>query len=198
MKIYRIAQDDLYIDVVEMPDRIRVYIKRKDGQLNEFGEDFVGKLTLQFDAFSENKDMLTAFKIDPEYRDKGWGRKMMEALSPYQINPWYISPEPYGGNIGSQEYNEEIDSLHEMYGKFGFEEYKDNFMVKKFQRCQMKIYRIAQDGTVQELSVYCAWCKKHISGPQIEYIKASHGICPECKANVMKELDKEDNITTNS
>lgn len=132
MKIYRIAQEELYIDVEELPDRIRVYLKRRDGKQNEFGEDYVGKLTIQFDLWSEGKDMVTAFRVDPKYRGTGWGRKMMEVALRRRPKgrQLFVKPEPYGGNIGSPEYNAEIDGLHDMYGKFGFEEYQDNFMIK--------------------------------------------------------------------
>ncbi len=133
MKIYRIAQteDDLYIDVESFPDRRRIYLKRRDGEENENGEDFVGKLTIQLDYFSSGQDMLTAFKIDPEYRGKGWGRKMIEEAFKYQERPLYVNPEPYGTIEDGKDYDEVIDGLKKMYGKFGFEPYQDNFMVRK-------------------------------------------------------------------
>ncbi len=87
MKIFIISQnnsEDLYIDVEQLPDRMRVYLKRKDGELNEFGEEYVGKLTIQFNHFNEGKDAVTAFRIDPEYRGQGWGRKMMETALQYK------------------------------------------------------------------------------------------------------------------
>ena len=44
-------------------------------------------------------------------------------------------------------------------------------------------HRQAQDEWARpEMSVQCAWCRRHLSGPPI-----SHGICPEC---AQKELEK--------
>ncbi len=132
MKIYKIAQikNDLYLDVENLPDRRRIYLRRRDGQKNAYGEDFVGKLTIQLNYFSANKDMLTAFKIDPEYRGQGWGRKMIEEAFKYQKNPLYVNPEPYGSIEYGIDYDEIINGLKKMYGKFGFEPYQDNFMVR--------------------------------------------------------------------
>ena len=43
-----------------------------------------------------------------------------------------VNPAPYGGDIGSDAYNEEVDGLKNMYGKFGFREHPQytNYMVK--------------------------------------------------------------------
>lgn len=43
-----------------------------------------------------------------------------------------------------------------------------------------------------DLPTYCAWCKRHMSGPIGDYKIASHGICPPC----LKELQKEMEATT--
>ncbi len=38
-------------------------------------------------------------------------------------------------------------------------------------------------------SVYCAWCKAHISGPQTsDQDKVSHGICKECRKKQLEEV----------
>lgn len=41
------------------------------------------------------------------------------------------------------------------------------------------------------VSVYCAWCKAHISGPQTDDPdKISHGICKGCRKQQLKEVEK--------
>ena len=98
MKIFRIAEnEELYIDAEEMDDRVRIYLKRKDGQQNEFGEDYVGKLTVQHNYYGSGDSVVTSFRIDPEYRAKGWGRKMMEKAFEFQKNNYYVRPSPFGG-----------------------------------------------------------------------------------------------------
>ena len=44
---------------------------------------------------------------------------------------------------------------------------------------------------MEELSVYCAWCGKHISGPQRvdPNQQVSHGICSDCYVQEMEALD---------
>jgi hypothetical protein len=42
-------------------------------------------------------------------------------------------------------------------------------------------------------SVYCAWCKKHMKGPDIGIDKTvSHSICPSCLEEYTKEIENED------
>ena len=48
-----------------------------------------------------------------------------------------------------------------------------------------------QEPMPPEPSVYCAWCKAHISGPQEpDQNKVSHGICKKCKGEQDKEVEK--------
>lgn len=41
------------------------------------------------------------------------------------------------------------------------------------------------------MPVYCAWCKKHMSGPNPGYNTPgnSHGICQKCMDEIMKNLN---------
>lgn len=43
----------------------------------------------------------------------------------------------------------------------------------------------------KEISVYCAWCKKHMKGPCVGYKGAniSHSICEQCKLEIEREID---------
>ena len=117
MNWYKIAQQELHIEQEDRPDRTRIYLKDGDKE--------VGKLTIQEFAIDKKHYYITAFFIDAEYRKQGWGAKMMEIaknLPRYQDKPIVLHPEPYGGEIGSSEYNQEIKNLKEMYQKMGFED----------------------------------------------------------------------------
>jgi hypothetical protein len=39
--------------------------------------------------------------------------------------------------------------------------------------------------SADELQVFCAWCKKQMSGPEISTRKPSHGVCPKCVPQVL-------------
>jgi len=47
----------------------------------------------------------------------------------------------------------------------------------------------AADKVTEPAPVYCAWCRKHLSGPEVGYLDArvSHGICPSCKGSMLKK-----------
>ena len=40
---------------------------------------------------------------------------------------------------------------------------------------------------VTPMKVICAWCNKHLRGPEDAEL-ISHGICPECKEKELKNL----------
>ena len=120
MFCYKKAQNNLRIEQENLPTRTRVYLMN--------GEQQVGKLTLQTFPVDKKYYYLTHFKIEPEYRSQGWGTKMMNTLlanPEYQDRPIVVHPEPYGGEIGTPEYNQEIENLNKMYEKFGFENQSD-------------------------------------------------------------------------
>ena len=55
----------------------------------------------------------------------------------------------------------------------------------------MRIFRYIRSTSTP---VYCAWCRKHLKGPDPGYDASgtSHGICDECDKEVRKELLLED------
>ena len=61
----QIVQEDL-------TDRTRIYLMD--------GENEVGKLTLQNYAQDKTNYYMTAFWIDSQYREQGWGTKMMQRI----------------------------------------------------------------------------------------------------------------------
>jgi len=74
---------------------------------------------------------MTAFKVNAEYRRQGWGTQMMQKmlnLPRYKDRPIVVEPAPYGGDIGSEGYRQEIENLKEMYKKFGFENSGNEYM----------------------------------------------------------------------
>ena len=44
--------------------------------------------------------------------------------------------------------------------------------------------------TDKEMKMVCAWCSKHLSGP--EDGEESHGICKPCADKLVKEYDEDD------
>ena len=113
MSWYKKAQ--AFIEQENLPDRTRILLKDGDKQ--------VGKLTIQEFALDKNRYYIRAFFIEPEYRNKGWGTRMMELvkrLPKYQDRPIVLHPEPYDDNIGSEEYDKDTEGLKEMYRKMGF------------------------------------------------------------------------------
>jgi len=136
MNWYKLAQENLHIEQEDLIDRTRIYLM--------LGNKQVGKLTLQFypnDLYpNDNNYYITAFKIDPEYRGKGWGTKMMERIvndPKFKDRPIMLHPEPYGGEIGTQEYNDIIAKLKNMYKKMGFEELKKDQNWMRYKRNEL-------------------------------------------------------------
>jgi hypothetical protein len=43
---------------------------------------------------------------------------------------------------------------------------------------------------MSEFKVVCAWCQKHMRGPEISS-DVSHGICPPCLQERFEELNKQ-------
>jgi len=118
------TEPNLQIKKEPLSDRCRVYL------MDDVKE--VGKLTLQI-YLGEKYYYLTAFKIAPQYRDKGWGSKMLREIlndPKYQDKPILVQPAPYGGDIGSYQYNQEIDGLEAMYKKFSFDYYDAGYMIR--------------------------------------------------------------------
>jgi len=127
MNWYEKAQENLKIIQEDLPDRTRLHL------MDENKDKEVGKLTIQIFPYDKYY-YATAFFIDADYRGQGWGRKMMKqmtSLPRFQDRPIILNPEPYGGNIGSDEYNQEIEDLKKMYRKLGFENDVDNWMIYK-------------------------------------------------------------------
>ena len=54
----------------------------------------------------------------------------------------------------------------------------------------MKIIRLTR--FAEEISVYCAGCKKHLRGLELGYgtYGVSHGLCPECEQKQMDEIER--------
>lgn len=55
----------------------------------------------------------------------------------------------------------------------------------------MRIYKLSE-----VLPVYCAWCKRHMRGPEPGYNdpSVSHGLCPECAKREFNKMDEEDKV----
>lgn len=129
MNWYKLATENISITREDLSDRTRIYLMNK-GKV-------IGKLTLQFYP-NDPYYYLTAFKIDdPCFRGTGWGTKMLNELlsSPqFQDKPIVVEPAPYGGDIGSNNYNNEIQGLQDLYRKFGFESFKGSYMIRRPKR----------------------------------------------------------------
>ena len=114
MKIYRIANGDmLHVEKEELPDRTRYYLKDGQGKI-------VGKLVLQMSHIPRDEKLyITQFKIEEEYRGKGYGRMLMEELigdSKFREKDIVVFPASYEDD--DPRYS--VENLTEMYSHFGF------------------------------------------------------------------------------
>ena len=113
MKIYKIAQNKLYLDSETLDDRIRIYLKNNN--------DIVGKLTLQFNL-DDKRYILTYFQLEDQYQKQGWGTKMFEELLKLYDGgkPILVQPLPFLDD----DVDQQIQSLKSFYLKLGFREYE--------------------------------------------------------------------------
>jgi len=153
MRIYRIAQN-LRIEREDLPDRTRILLKDGDKE--------IGKLVVQY-GFDKKNYYLQAFKIAPQYQRQGWGTKMINAIlndTKFQDRPIVVQPAPYGNEIGSPEYMEELMGLEEMYSKFGFVHGDSSFMIRYPKK-------VGEDKDLQELQRDLSILQKHYDSPEV-------------------------------
>ncbi len=144
MKIFRIAQEidqsSLFIDRRDEGDRIRFVLciaedqdEYEDveepvskGKRNRDGiliKKEIGRLVVQFNL-SKRFGILTVFWIDPEFRGKSWGRKMIEnALNDPKttVKPILVEPNPF-----SEDAEMQVPELVSMYKRFGFKPWPED------------------------------------------------------------------------
>jgi len=100
------------------------------------GDLEVGKLTIQWFEYDKEHYYLTHFKIAPQFCKMGWGTKMFNEIVNdvrFLDRPILVDPAPFGGDIGSNDYMEELSHLQDMYrNKFSFEDLqKSTFLIRK-------------------------------------------------------------------
>jgi hypothetical protein len=67
------------------------------------------------------------------------------------------------------------------------------FMNESVVEVQEGVKRIPQGGApVTDMTTFCAWCGKRMSGPEPPKGLVSHGICPECLLAFEENPDKEE------
>ena len=126
MHWYRVSQmNSLRIEDEESGPVRRVLLR--DGYIQ------VGKLVIN----TSNKEyyIISAFQIAPQYQCLGWGSKMMQRVLDdvgYQDRPIIVTPAPYGNDIGTPRYMEELMGLQSMYEKFGFK-HSGGVMIREVQ-----------------------------------------------------------------
>jgi len=108
------------IEREDMGDRIRYYLKSNDKN--------IGKLTIQ--DFGYKYYVITYFKIENEYRNQGYGSKMLKmALEDPKFldKDIVVQPSPFN----DEDYEQQVASLKDMYKHFGFVDYEYNYLIYK-------------------------------------------------------------------
>lgn len=146
MNIYKISEDiddsSIFIDRRDMGDRIRFVLcvgddkdeyedidtiqSGKRGMNGILIKKEIGRLVIQFNL-DKKYGILTAFWIDPEFRGKGWGKKMLQkALNDPKATarPILVDPNPF-----SEDAEMQVPELVSMYKHFGFKPFEDNWLI---------------------------------------------------------------------